>query len=214
MRGFWPRRLAFGEIEIGGFGVHRPETDIEPRRAPRRCGNRAARHDDVCRILAGQRAHEHRTALELKPLAPQGPQDDLDPRIKPLAPVFGAGLEHGEFAGHVTGTENHPHPPAGNEIEHRDLLGHHHRIVQRQDHRAQTELDVPGHRRHRRGQRERLRQVAIIGAVMLHQIDAGDADRIGECGHFNRGAIQLGARRTPIGGTHVESNGGVDLFHW
>jgi len=85
--------------------------------------------------------------------------------------------------------------------------------VQRQDHRAEAEVDRFGHGRHGGGQGERLRQVAVLGAVVLHQVDAVEANPVGEGGHLDGGGIEFGARRAPVGRAHVEGDGSVDPSH-
>ena len=213
MRGVLAQLLALLEIEIGGFGVHWPEANIEPGRAPGGGGDSAARHDDVRRILGGQRPHEDRTALEFEPLAAQRAQDDLDPGVEPLGAILGGGLEHGKFAWHIARAEDHPAAPLRDQIENGDLFGNDHRIVQRQDHRAEAEVNLAGDGSHGGGQCEGLGQIAIVGAVVLHQVDAGDADPVSKGCHFNRRLVERGARRAPIGRAHVEGDGDVDLFH-
>jgi hypothetical protein len=48
---------------------------------------------------------------------------------------------------------------------------------------------------------------------MVHQTDAVDTDLVGEGRHLDRGSVEVGGRRGPVGRAHVEGHGGLDVPH-
>jgi len=80
-----------------------------------------------------------------------------------LHPARAGGERHPvarELLGQVAEPDAADDPAAGHELRHRDLLGHEHRMVQRQDHDVRAEPDARRPRGHRAQHHQRLRQVA------------------------------------------------------
>ena len=105
--------------------------------------------------------------------------------------------------------------PLLGEIEHRDLLGHPHRVVQREQQRRDVD-----HRRARApddGARhgEGRGQVAVVDAVVLGEHDRGEVAVVGPGRHLEAGRVLLGGRgRRDVGNAQVEAHGEDGTSHW
>ena len=95
---------------------------------------------------------------------------------RPRGPC-GSRFAHSEAAELVRGVAEPDadlHPPAADVVEHREVLGQADRMVERQQADVARKPHVPGARRHRAGNGDPRRQVAVIDEVMFrepHEVD-------------------------------------------
>ena len=97
---------------------------------------------------------------------------------------------HVELLDAVTGAEDHPHSSGKRVVEHRDLLGHADRVVQRQDRGADHQPRPGSAREHGGGHRERRGHPAVVDAMVLREHERVEAVFVGprkllECGRVD-----------------------------
>ena len=72
------------------------------------------------------------------------------------------------------------HPPVRDDVDHRGVLGHLDRVVERQEHDRRAEVDALRHGGERAEPDERRRHVAVVHHVVLGEEEAVEADLLGE----------------------------------
>ena len=77
-------------------------------------------------------------------------------------------------------SESEDQPPAGQVVEHADLLGDAHRVVPRQHHHHRSELHARRAAGHVRQELQRIRTHRVIGEVVLHRPHRVEAERFGQ----------------------------------
>ena len=156
-------------------------------------------------------------ALPLERLAGPGPAHHVDVLLEQLAPPLPVDAGHLELLLAVAEAGDDRDAPAAGEVEHGDLLGQPHGVVQRD----QQGRDV--HHRLARAPEDRARhrqgrgQVAVVDAVVLGEHDRREAVLVGPRRHLEAGRVLLGGRgRRDVGHAQVEAHrqhGGSALAH-
>jgi hypothetical protein len=91
-------------------------------------------------------------------------------------------------------------PSVRDEVQHREVLGELHRVVERGQQRRDADVDARGTARHGGGDQQRRGQEAVLDAVMLGERDRVEAVFVREAGHVERGFVELGVLRSEARG--------------
>src|SRR5204863_3455205 len=99
------------------------------------------------RLLDGLRVHRGfwqvpELAVELEGLLGPRGRDDLDGLLEALAALVAWHSIHLEVGGRVSETDAELEAPAGDDVDHRVVLGDLHRVVQREDRNGGAEVDA------------------------------------------------------------------------
>jgi hypothetical protein len=82
-------------------------------------------------------------------------------------------------------------PAATDVVEHRQVFGEPHRMVERQQAYVARKAHVSGARRHRRGDRDPRREIAVIDEVMLREPDEIEPKPVQPCHLVKDGGIEV-----------------------
>ena len=107
----------------------------------------------------------------------------------------------------MSDAERVPHPSPADQVQHAHLFGEPDGVPQRNRHGGQQYRQSARPRRDRRGQHQRRRQVAVVGAVVLGQHSERRTSRLRPRAHVDGRAVEVGGRPGPIGRPHVEPEG-------
>ena len=179
-----------------GVAVLGLEVQAEPGGALGGRDRAAAVEEERVRLRVRRRRHPHAAPLVLELLAGPGLQQHPDPRLE-VAPARRHGSpEQRVLLGPVAQADRVADPTGAEVVEDREVLGQAQRLVEVDQQRADRDRDPRGHRRHRRRDRHRRGQVAVVGGVVLgeHQrVEAGLVD-------VRRLLERAGVERLPLGG--------------
>ena len=202
-----PAGVLVGGPQLGvAHGGEEPQ--LEPGGAPGRGGGRPAHHDERVRPLQRAGRDPHPAALPLERLARPGLEQDGDGLVEPLAPPLPGDAEVGVLLRPVAEAEDQRDAPAGDQVEHGDVLGQADRVVQWGDHRRQADVGRLRAGRDRGREHERGGQVAVVGRVVLRHDDRAQLVLVGVGRLLQRRGVQLGPRcRRPVGSPQVVARG-------
>ena len=102
---------------------------------------------------------------------------------------------HLELFDAVARADHDPEAAGRSVVEHRDLLGDAHRVVQREDRGAHHDPRVGGAAEHDAGDRERRRLPAVVDAVVLGEHEQVEAVAVGPLVLVERGRVDVACRR-------------------
>src|SRR2546425_9213334 len=153
------------------------------------------------RFLDGLREHRRLRDLEELPLvaerlAAERLQDDVDRLLPPRAAALQLEAEPLELVALVAAAEPDVEAPAAEQVERRDLLGDHQRVVERHHDDGRAHSQPGGLRRDVRRELGGAREIAVGREVMLGEPDVAEPERLGRLGHLDPARIDLlrGAR--------------------
>jgi len=167
-------------------------------------GARAAAHPDRRPLLHGARRHAHSAPLVREWLAGPRLAQEAGDAVHRLLAVGQALAEALEFGGHVARAQDRQDAPVAQVVEHREILGEAHRVVERRDQRGDHDAHALGAGGDRCGHHQRRRQVAVGRAVVLGQRDHREAEAVGPGALVERGTVQRGlGHRAARGGAQI-----------
>ena len=117
-------------------------------------------------------------ALEAELLAGEGALQHLDSLVGQRHAARDRHAEAAELVRRVAHADAHLDPAAADIVEHREILGEPDRMVERQQADIAREAHMLGPRRHRRGDGNPRRQVAVVDEVMLGEPDEIEAEPV------------------------------------
>ena len=107
----------------------------------------------------------------------------------------------------VADPERHLDPPAADEVEHGEVLGQPERIVEDGDQRREVDAHPLRTGRDRRRLHDRRRAVAVVGPVVLGQVDRFEAEAVTPLAHVHRRRVQHGRARPRCPGRACRNGG-------
>ena len=182
-------RLALGPVGVHPLLDHVDvvERVARPRRAePRRAAHARERHRAhpepaaVLRERPDAPLHVEVLAAVLDVLARPEAPDDRDRLLEELRLVLARAAEELELRLEVADADSEDHPPTGDHVDHRGVLGHLHRVVERQEHDRRAEVDALRHGGEGAEPDERGGHVAVVHHVVLGEEEPVEADLLGE----------------------------------
>ena len=115
---------------------------------------RSSENDGRVRTLNGARQNTNRTTLVREDLSAPGLLHERDNGLHHGSTIRKFSTQGTEFTFHVAPRKNRNHATVRNHVEHRDILGEPHGVVERCNERGNHDADTFGTRRNRRTQNQ------------------------------------------------------------
>src|SRR5439155_13267641 len=166
------------------------------------------------------RRHADRPPAPREGLARPRLPHDADVLLEEPPPLRALDARHGELLGAIAEPGDQARAAPAREIEHGELLGQAHRVVQRHQHGGDADADVLRAPRDRGGEHERRREIAVVDAVVLGEHDEVEALPVGPGALLEARRVELGVgggaegRRAEIVAEADHGHGALVLALW